>query len=195
MTGIGVDGKRRCFGWQKGKEFYAAYHDEEWGVPVRDDDRLLFEMLILEGCQAGLSWEIILKRRKGYREAYYNFDPVKVAVMSDDELEDLREEPSIIRNRLKIYAARKNAIAFLEIQKEFGSFSRYIWDYVADKPIINQWEALAQFPCESSESQVISKDLKRRGMTFVGSKIIYAFMQAVGMINDHSVECWCRKTT
>lgn len=194
MSGIGIDGKRRCFGWQEGKEFYAAYHDLEWGIPVYDDRRL-FELLILEGCQAGLSWEIILKRRQGYRDAYHQFDPVKVAAMTDDELEALREDTSIIRNRLKIYAARRNAIVFLAIQKEFGSFSTYIWNFVGGKPIVNQWTDFSQVPCLSLESEAISKDLKKKGMTFVGPQIIYSFMQAVGMVNDHSLDCHCRKQT
>jgi DNA-3-methyladenine glycosylase I len=157
----GKDGKSRCFGGAPGKEFYAAYHDKEWGIPVHDD-RHLFEMLVLEGAQAGLSWETVLKRREGYRKAFHNFDPVKVAAMSDEELEDLREDDKIIRNRLKIYAARTNAQVFLEIQKEFGSFDRYLWAYVKGKPQVNHWKEFKQVPCFSPISDAISKDLKKR---------------------------------
>jgi DNA-3-methyladenine glycosylase I len=180
---------KRCFG--EGKDFYADYHDREWGVPVRDDLHL-FEMLILEGAQAGLSWETILKRRDGYRKAFHHFDPVKVASMSDRELETLREDDSIIRNRLKIYAARQNARVFLAIQKEFGTFSRYIWAFVNGKPIIGHGKG---FPTTSPESEAISKDLKKRGMTFVGPTIIYAYMQAVGLVNDHLIGCHCRSNS
>ncbi|MDF3033516.1 MAG: DNA-3-methyladenine glycosylase [Alphaproteobacteria bacterium] len=164
MTGLGVDGKIRCFGGQVGKEFYAHYHDHEWGVPLHDDQRL-FEMLVLEGAQAGLSWETVLKKRDGYRQAFHDFDPHKVARMTDENLEALRDNPDIIRNRLKIYAARRNAHVFLDIQKEQGTFDAYLWGFVEGKPVIN-------------------------GMTFVGSTIMYAFMQATGMVNDHMVTCW-----
>lgn len=187
---IGMDGRKRCFGNKPGKQFYADYHDTEWGVPVYDDQRL-FEMLILEGAQAGLSWETILKRREGYRRAYHNFDVQKVAVMSDDELEALRSDERIIRNRLKIYAARKNAQVFLQIQKELGTFSRYLWAYVGDKPIINNWRSFDEVPVKTEVSDAISKDLKKRGMSFVGSTIIYAYMQAVGLVDDHIEGCWC----
>jgi DNA-3-methyladenine glycosylase I len=183
------DEKKRCFGGDPGKKYYADYHDHEWGVPSYDDLHL-FEMLILEGAQAGLSWETILKKRDGYRKAFYNFDPVKVAAMSDNELEALRENPLIIRNRLKIYAARKNATVFLEIQKEFGSFSNYIWRFVSNKPRINRWHHFKDVPTTTPESDALSKDLKKRGMTFVGSTIMYSFMQAVGLVNDHMRECW-----
>ncbi len=186
---MSIDKKTRCFGGQPGKEFYAEYHDNEWGIPLHDDQRL-FEMLILEGCQAGLSWELILKRRDGYREAFHKFDPVKVAAMSDRELEALRHDERIIRNRLKIYAARKNAQAFLKIQKEFGTFDRYLWQFVNGKPIKNHWKHLKELPCSSAESDALSKDLKKRGMTFVGSKIIYSYMQAVGLVDDHLTNCW-----
>jgi len=179
--------KKRCFG--SGKEVYAHYHDHEWGVPVHDD-RHLFEMLILEGAQAGLSWETILKRRQGYREAFHHFDPIKVAMMSEEELEKLRENPNIIRNRLKIYAARQNARVFLTIQKEFGSFDRYLWGFVSGKPIVNRQQRLKDLPVTTPESDALSKDLKKRGMTFVGSTIIYAYMQAVGLVNDHLIDCW-----
>lgn len=180
----------RCFGGGPGKEFYADYHDEEWGVPSYDDQHL-FEMLILEGAQAGLSWETILKKREGYRQAFYNFEPTKVAAMTDPELEALRENPDIIRNRLKIHSARKNAKVFLEIQREFGTFSDYVWSFVGGKPIVNGWHSFSQVPVTTPESDALSKDLKKRGMSFVGSTIIYSFMQAVGMVNDHTKECWC----
>jgi DNA-3-methyladenine glycosylase I len=182
------ENKNRCFG--SGKEFYAEYHDNEWGIPVFDD-RHLFEMLILEGAQAGLSWETILKRREGYRKAFHNFDPVQVAKMTDDELNDLLNNQGIIRNRLKIYAARQNALVFLQIQNEYGSFSHYVWDFVDAKPIINRRESFEETPASSPISDAISKDLKKRGMTFVGSTIIYAFMQAVGLVDDHLADCWC----
>ncbi len=181
--------KKRCFGGQSGKEFYAEYHDNEWGIPVHDDTHL-FEMLILEGAQAGLSWETILKRRKGYREAFHHFDPIKVASMTDHELEVLLHNEKIIRNRLKIYAARRNAQVFLKIQKEFGSFDRYIWSFVKGEPIINHRRSFKEVPVTTVESDALSKDLKKRGMTFVGSTIIYAYMQAVGLVNDHLADCW-----
>lgn len=181
--------KIRCFGGQFGKEFYAKYHDEEWGVPVHDDQHL-FEMLILEGAQAGLSWEIILKKREGYRKAFHFFDPKKVAAMSDQVLEKLCKNPEIVRNRLKIFGARKNAQAFLKIQKEFGSFDHYLWDFVKGKPIRKIHKKLTDIPTTSVESDALSKDLKKRGMTFVGSTIMYSFMQAVGLVNDHIASCW-----
>jgi DNA-3-methyladenine glycosylase I len=181
--------KIRCFGGARGKEFYAAYHDNEWGVPVHDDKKL-FEMLILEGAQAGLSWETILKRREGYRRAFHHFDPAKVAKMKDDELEALRECTEIIRNRLKIYASRQNAKVFIAIQQEFGSFDRYVWGFVKGKPIVKRREKLEDIPETIKESEALSKDLKKRGMTFVGPSIIYAFMQAVGIVNDHIKQCW-----
>lgn len=184
--------KRRCFGGAPGKEFYADYHDNEWGIPVHDD-RHLFEMLILEGAQAGLSWETILKRREDYRKAFLNFSPTKVAKMSDAELDQLLQNDKIIRNRLKIYSARKNAIVFLKIQKEFGSFDRYLWSFVNGKPIDIPRKRFQDIPCVTDESNALSKDLKKRGMTFVGPKIIYAYMQAVGLINDHLTDCWCRQ--
>ena len=187
---IGTDGRRRCFGGKPGQEFYAEYHDKEWGIPVRED-RQLFEMLILESAQAGLSWETVLKKREGYRRAFHGFDVQKVAAMSDDELEALREDPGIIRNRLKIYAARKNARVFTRIQEACGTFSEYLWAYVGGKPIINHWQTFEELPAKTEISDAISKDLKKRGMTFVGSTIIYAYMQAVGMVDDHLKGCWC----
>lgn len=181
--------KQRCFGNKPGQEFYAQYHDEEWGIPVHDD-RHLFEMLILEGAQAGLSWETILKRRDGYRQAFHNFDVAKVANMSDHELEALRNDEKIIRNRLKIYSTRQNAQIFILIQKEFGSFDQYLWSFVQHTQIINQWPHISQAPVISKESDALSKDLKKRSMKFVGSTIMYAYMQAVGLVNDHSTQCW-----
>jgi DNA-3-methyladenine glycosylase I len=184
--------KKRCFGsMNPGKEFYAIYHDQEWGVQVHDD-QILFEMLILEGAQAGLSWETILKRRQGYRHAFYNFDVAKVAAMSDEQLEKLRLDEGIIRNRLKIYSTRQNAQAFLKIQQEFGSFDTYLWSFVQNKPIINSWQNFSQVPVKTCQSDALSKDLQKRGMKFVGSTIIYAYMQAVGLVDDHLADCWLR---
>ena len=183
--------KNRCFGNKPGQELYAEYHDKEWGVPVHDDIKL-FEMLILEGAQAGLSWETVLKKREGYQRAFKGFDPKKVANMSDQELEALREDEGIIRNRLKIYSARKNALVFLDIQKEFGSFDKYLWAYVSGKQIYNYWEKFEDVPVTTEISDAISKDLKKRGMSFVGSTIIYAYMQAVGLVDDHLTTCFLR---
>ena len=184
------DPLKRCW-WAVGKEpFYVAYHDNEWGVPVHDDQKHL-EMLILEGAQAGLSWETILKRREGYRQAFLGFAPEKVALMGDEALEALRENPAIIRNRLKIYAARQNARVFLEIQKEAGSFDAYLWSFVGGKPLQGRPQSMADVPSTSKESDALSKDLKKRGMSFVGSTIIYAYMQAVGLVNDHTADCFC----
>ena len=184
--------QKRCFGDRPGQSLYANYHDHEWGVPVHED-RHLFEMLILEGAQAGLNWETVLKKREGYRKAFHNFDPMRVAAMSNEDLEVLLTNPSIIRNRRKIFSARQNAGVFLEIQKEFGSFDRYAWQFVHNKPMLNKWKNLKEIPCESVESIAFSKDLKRRGMVFVGPTIIYAYMQAIGMVNDHLIDCFCHK--
>ncbi len=181
--------KKRCHWVGKGKDFYDAYHDREWGVPVHDD-RTHFEFLILEGAQAGLSWETILKRRDGYRKAFKNFDPVKVARMTDAELEKLLKNPAIIRNRLKVFSARKNAQVFLDIQKEFKSFDAFVWRFVGGRPIVNAHRQHADIPATSKESDALSRELKKRGMRFVGSTIIYAHMQATGLINDHLVECF-----
>lgn len=186
MIVIGADGKCRCFGKEK---LYSNYHDEEWGTPSHDDTHL-FELLILEGAQAGLSWETILKRREGYRKAFHQFDPVKVATMTDEELEALLQCPDIIRNRLKVFSARKNAKVFLDIQKEFGSFDRYLWGFVGGTQIRSKRESINEVPVTTPESDALSKDLKKRGMSFVGSTIIYAYMQAVGLVNDHVAGCW-----
>ena len=191
MLEVSADGKKRCFGGAVGKEFYAHYHDHEWAIP-QHDDQYLFEMLILEGAQAGLSWETVLKKREGYRAAFHQFDLQKIAAMGDEELEACLQNPNIIRNRLKVFATRKNAQAFLKIQQEFGSFDQYLWKYVDGKPIINRWNTFKEVPASTPISDAISKDLKKRGMTFVGSTIIYAYMQAVGLVNDHLVGCWKR---
>ncbi len=184
---MGENGKR-CFGDGPGHESYARYHDEEWGVPVHDDVRL-FEMLVLEGAQAGLSWETVLNKRQGYRRAFHGFDPRRVAAMTDKELEALLQDPGIVRNRLKVFSARRNARVFLDIQREFGSFDSYVWAFVGGAPIVNRWRGDGDVPATTPESDALSRDLKRRGMNFVGSTIVYAFMQAVGMVDDHPV--WC----
>ncbi|MBY4675610.1 DNA-3-methyladenine glycosylase I [Marinobacterium arenosum] len=179
----------RCHWARNNDEDYLRYHDEEWGVPVHDD-RKHFEMLILEGAQAGLSWQTILNKREGYRRAFKAFDPESVAAMTDEELETLLGDASIVRNRLKVFGARKNARAFLAIQQEFGSFDTYVWQFVGGAPIVNQWREMAEVPATTAVSDALSKDLKKRGMTFVGSTIMYAYMQATGMVNDHLLECW-----
>lgn len=178
----------RC-GWSGSDPLYIAYHDKEWGVPVRDD-RTLFEFLILEGAQAGLSWITILRKREAYREAFADFNAEKVARYDSRRVERLLKNPGIVRNRLKLESAVKNARAFLEVQEEFGSFSRYQWGFVGGKPIVNSPRSLADIPPRSEVSDAFSKDLKRRGFSFVGSTIIYAHMQAVGMVNDHIVSCF-----
>ncbi len=181
--------KKRCFWASDVPPFYQHYHDAEWGVPVHDD-QLLFEMLILEGAQAGLSWETVLKKREGYRKAFHNFDVAKVARMTDEKLEKLMTNPDIIRNRLKIFGTRKNAIAFRAIQKEFGSFDAYLWKYVDGKPKISRPKSRKDLRTHSPESDALSRDLKKRGMTFVGTTIIYAYMQAVGLLDDHAADCF-----
>lgn len=181
--------KTRCSWLPEGKLDYTHYHDAEWGVPVHDD-RQLFEMLILEGAQAGLSWYTILKRREGYCKAFKNFDPAKCAKMTDAELEKVLATSDIIRNRLKVFSVRKNAVAFLAIQKEFGSFDAYLWHYVGGKPKLNRPKDRKDIATSTPESDAISKDLKKRGMSFVGSTIIYAYMQAVGLVNDHTSGCF-----
>jgi DNA-3-methyladenine glycosylase I len=165
------------------------YHDEEWGVPVHDDRRL-FEFLVLEGAQAGLSWETILKKRDNYRAAFEGFDPARVARYGPVEVARLLADPGIVRNRAKIAAAIQNARAFLAIQQEFGSFDAYIWRFVGGRPIRNAWHALSEIPARTAESDAMSKDLKRRGFAFVGSTICYAHMQATGMVNDHTTDCF-----
>jgi DNA-3-methyladenine glycosylase I len=181
------DGLRRC-AWAKG-EFYLAYHDKEWGVPVHDDRRL-FEFLILEGAQAGLSWITILKKRANYKKAFDDFAPRKVARYDPRRIRKLLKDPGIVRNRLKVESAVRNAQAFLAVQKEFGSFDHYIWQFVGGRPIRNRWKSLRQVPARTAESDAMSKDLSRRGFKFVGSTNCYAFMQAVGMVNDHTMDCF-----
>jgi DNA-3-methyladenine glycosylase I len=168
---------------------YLAYHDTEWGVPVHDD-RTHFEFLILEGAQAGLSWETVLNKRAPYKTIFHNFDAGRVATMTDDELAAALQNPGIIRNKLKVFAARKNAQVFLNIQKEFGSFDAYVWRFIGSSPRFNSWSSLPEIPTSTPESDALAKDLKKRGMTFVGSTIMYAYMQAVGLVNDHLMSCW-----
>ncbi len=177
----------RC-AWAK-NEFSIPYHDQEWGVPVHDD-RLLFEFLILEGAQAGLSWDTILKKRDSYRAAFDGFDARKVARYDRRKMQSLLRDDGIVRNRLKIAASVQNARVFLEVQKEFGSFDRYIWQFVGGRPRLNTPRSMKEVPARTAESDAMSKDLKKRGFTFVGSTICYAFMQATGMVNDHLVECF-----
>lgn len=181
---------QRCFG--TGKPYYEKYHDTEWGVPVHDDV-LLFEMLSLEGAQAGLSWETILKRRANYRQLFHQFHPQKVAKMSDDELENILKNPGVIRNRQKIFSIRNNAKVVLEIQQNQGSLDTYLWNFVQNKPIMHHFRYLNEVPTSTPISQDLSKSLKKLGMRFVGPTIIYAFMQAVGMVNDHLITCPSRR--
>lgn len=181
--------QNRC-GWvPAGDELYRQYHDEEWGVPVHDD-RKLFEMLILEGAQAGLSWATILRKRENYRAVFDGFDPEKIAKYDEKKRQALLSDPGIVRNRRKIAAAIENARAFLRVKQEFGSFDAYIWQFVGGKPLVNQWASLKEVPAKTPESEAMSKDLKKRGFKFVGSTICYAYMQAVGMVNDHTVDCF-----
>ena len=177
----------RC-SWCGDDPLYIAYHDKEWGVPEYSD-RKLFEMLILEGAQAGLSWITILRRRESYRKAYDGFDPVKMAKWTDSKVRSLLLDPGIIRNRLKVEAARINALAYLGIIREQGSFSDYLWSFVNSRPVINRPKSLSDIPASTPESDAMSRDLKKRGFKFVGSTICYAFMQAVGIVNDHFVSC------
>lgn len=177
----------RC-SWAQGEQ-YTAYHDREWGVPIHDD-RLLFEFLILEGAQAGLSWATILKKRDNYRAAFDQFDPAIVSRYGSKKQQSLLEDAGIVRNRLKIASAIDNARAFLAVQKEFGAFDKYIWSFVEGKQKQNAWKSRGDVPARTAESDAMSKDLKKRGFRFVGSTICYAFMQAVGMVNDHLVECY-----
>jgi DNA-3-methyladenine glycosylase I len=180
--------KDRC-AWSGSDPLYVAYHDAEWGVPLHDD-RALFEFLVLEGAQAGLSWITILRKRDAYRRAFDRFDPKKVARYDQKKVTALLADAGIVRNRMKIESAIKNAKAFLEVQKEFGSFDAYQWRFVDGRPVLNRWRAMKEVPPRSAESDAMSKDLKSRGFSFVGSTIIYAHMQAVGMVNDHVVDCF-----
>jgi len=181
--------KTRCSWAGATDPLMIAYHDEEWGVPSHDD-RHFFEMLTLEGAQAGLNWRTILYKRDGYRRAFDNFDPRKVARYDARKVKSLLADPGIVRNRLKVASTIDNARAFLAVQKEFGSFDAYIWTFVGGKPIQNSWKSLSQIPAKTRESDAMSKDLKKRGFRFVGSTICYAFMQAVGMVNDHLTGCF-----
>ena len=182
----------RC-GWVRLDEpLYVAYHDEEWGVPVHDDRRL-FEMLILEGAQAGLSWLTILRRREGYRRAFDGFDPAKIARYQGKKIASLMADTGIIRNQAKIEATIKNARAYFEVVEKTGSFDRFLWQFVGGEPKVNHWRSLTEVPAETAESKALSKELKRRGFGFVGSTICYAFMQAVGMVDDHVATCFRRQ--
>ncbi len=177
----------RC-GWAK-SDLMIAYHDREWGVPVHDD-RLLFEHLLLDGAQAGLSWETILKKRENYRRAFDHFDPRKMAGYDRTKVRKLLSDPGIVRNRLKIHSAISNSKAFLEVQKDFGSFDAFVWQFVpAGRPIVNRWRSMKEIPARTAESDALSQALKQRGFSFVGSTICYAFMQAAGLVNDHLLEC------
>jgi DNA-3-methyladenine glycosylase I len=183
-----MDDRTRC-PWCLKFDQYIRYHDEEWGVPVHDD-QTHFEFLILEGAQAGLSWATILQKREGYRKAFAGFEAAKVARFTDARLEKILLDPGIVRNRLKVYAARTNAQQFLKVQQEFSSFDKYIWGFVGGKPIVNRPRTLKDVPATTKESDALSKDLIKRGFKFVGSTVIYAHMQACGLVNDHLVSCW-----
>jgi DNA-3-methyladenine glycosylase I len=180
---------QRCFWVALDKAFYVDYHDTEWGVPVHDDIRH-FEMLTLEGAQAGLRWETILRKRENYRKAFAGFDPAKVARFTESRVEKLLLDPGLVRNRLKIESTVSNARAFLAIQKEFGSFDAYVWRFVGNQPINRKRKDRADVPASTDESDALSKDLKKRGFNFVGSTIMYAYMQAVGLVNDHTTDCF-----
>lgn len=186
-----METKIRC-AWCEKDDLYRKYHDEEWGIPVYDD-ATLFEFLILETFQAGLSWYTILSKRENFRKAFDNFDYKKIAAYSEDKIEELLENPGIIRNKLKVRSAVTNAVAFMKVQKEFGSFSNYIWKFTDGKPIDNNPKSLKEIPGSTPLSDTISKDLKKRGFKFVGSTVVYAHMQATGMVNDHVTDCWTRK--
>ncbi len=181
--------KKRCEWADSKNPLMVTYHDKEWGKPVKNG-RKLFEFLILEGAQAGLSWETILNRRENYRKIFKQFDPEKLAQLTDRQLENILKDPGIIRNRLKVYSVRINARAYLEVHKEFGTFSNYLWSFVEGKPIRNKWKKLSEIPANTPESDAMCKDLKKRGFKFIGSTICYAFMQATGMVNDHTVDCF-----
>jgi DNA-3-methyladenine glycosylase I len=180
--------KKRCE-WCGTDPLYVAYHDDEWGVPVHDD-RQLFEMIVLDGAQAGLSWSTILKKREAYRRAFNGFEPEKVARYTEKRIARLLQDPGIVRNRLKIESAVRNARAFLEVREEFASFDRYIWQFVDGRPLQNRWRRITDIPARTAQSDAMSKDLKKRNFNFVGSTICYAFMQAAGMVNDHLVDCF-----
>ncbi len=182
------DGKKSC-GWPTGNPLMIEYHDREWGVPVHDD-RKLFEFMILDAVQAGLSWEIVLKKRENFRKAFHNFEPRQIARYTAKDVRRLLADPGIVRNRLKIKSAISNARHFLKIQAEFGSFDSYVWQFTDGKMLVHRYRRLAQLPATTREAEAMSKDLKNRGFTFVGPTICYAFMQAAGMVNDHLVQCY-----
>jgi len=184
-----IKNKKRCPWVPKGNTLYERYHDEEWGGPVHDD-RIMFEFLVLESAQAGLSWFTVLKKRDAYKEAFANFNVKKVAAFTQRDVTRLMKNAGIIRNRMKIEAAINNAKRFLEVQKEFGSFSKYIWQFVGGKPIVNKRKKLSDYPAKTAQSDALANDLKKRGFKFLGSTICYAHMQAVGMVNDHTVDCF-----
>lgn len=179
---------KRC-AWAGSEPLYVVYHDQEWGVPVHDD-RIIFEFLVLEGAQAGLSWSTILRKRENYRLAFDGFDPLKIAAYDEKKVTELLNNPGIVRNHLKVNAAIQNARAFLQVQKEFGSFDAYIWQFTGGKPITNAWKTMSELPSATTESRAMSKDLIQRGFRFVGPTICYAHMQATGMVNDHTVDCF-----
>lgn len=183
--------KIRCDWVKLENPLYVKYHDEEWGIPCFEDKKL-FEMLILEGAQAGLSWETILNKRENYRKAFDNFNPLKISEYKEDKINELLANSGIVRNKLKINSAIKNAKVFLRIQTEIGSFSKYLWNFVGGKPIQNNFKTIQEIPAKTELSDTISQDLKKRGMNFVGSTIIYAYLQAVGVVNDHTTDCFCR---
>jgi len=185
--------KTRCAWLPKGNELYIKYHDEEWGVPCHDD-RMLFEMLNLEGAQAGLSWITVLMKRMNYRKLFANFEAEKLIHFTDKQLDEILLNPGIIRNRLKVYAVRTNAYAFLKVKEEFGSFDTYIWSFVDGQPIVNYRKNINEIPAKTKLSNQMSKDLKQRGFKFIGSTICYAYMQAIGMVNDHTIDCCKFKT-
>lgn len=191
MSGTPSTNRSRC-AWCGDDPLYIAYHDREWGVPAHED-RHLFEMLILEGAQAGLSWITILRKREAYRKAFLGFDPVRVAALTDADLQRILQDPGIVRNRLKVGSARDNARAFLEVQREFGSFDAYLWSFVNGKPRVNHPKALSDVPAVTPVAEALSKALKKRGFRFVGPTIMYAYMQAVGMVDDHVATCWKRQ--
>lgn len=190
MSATSSTDRPRC-AWCGDDPLYVAYHDGEWGMPAHDD-RHLFEMLILEGAQAGLSWITILRKREAYRRAFQGFDPARVAALTDADLERILQDPGIVRNRLKVSSTRDNARAFLEVQREFGSFDAYLWTFVGGSPKVNRPRTLADVPAVTPEAEALSKALKKRGFRFVGPTIMYAYMQAVGLVDDHVATCWKR---
>ncbi len=183
-----AEDKKRC-SWSGAKVLDTKYHDEEWGVPVHDDDKL-FEFLVLDAFQAGLSWSTILNKRENFREAFDGFNATKIAKYGEEKVEELLQNKGIIRNKLKIYSTISNAALFLKVQKEFGSFDSYIWQFTGGATIVNSWKSMNEIPVSTPESDAMSKDLKKRGFKFVGTTICYAFMQAAGMVNDHTIDCF-----